>query len=182
MTSRASSRSRCTWCRRRQSSSRLRSALLVLWEEKLRWLAPSLRSRASAIGETRTDARVVRVPSNGGAAEVVTALPGDEIGSVTMTPDGRRFIYPVFTSRSDVWVVDDFDVPLSAGGTGKIFVARGGRSQELLARPFDDDAVRPESWSNVMVLEIRDGVALVAPNEELTPDEPAPQLGRPTES
>ena len=76
------------------------------------------RGATSAIGETRTDARVVRVPSNGGAAEVVTALPGDEIGSVTMTPDGRRFIYPVFTSRSDVWVVDDFDVPLSAGGSG----------------------------------------------------------------
>ena len=27
-----------------------------------------------------------------------------------MTPDGRRFIYPVFSSRSDVWIVDDFDV------------------------------------------------------------------------
>jgi hypothetical protein len=73
-------------------------------------------------------------------------------------------------------------LPLSADGTGKIFVSRGGRSQELLARPFDNDAQSPETWSNVMVLEIRDGVALVAPNEELTPDEPAPQLGRPTES
>jgi hypothetical protein len=73
-------------------------------------------------------------------------------------------------------------LPLSAGGTGKIFVSRGGRSQELLARPFDDDAAGPETWSNVMVLEIRDGVALVAPNEELTPDDEAPKLGRPTES
>jgi hypothetical protein len=73
-------------------------------------------------------------------------------------------------------------LPLSAGGTGKIFVSRGGRSQELLARPFDDDAQRPESWSTVMVLEIRDGVALVAPNDELNPDDVAPQLGRPTES
>jgi hypothetical protein len=73
-------------------------------------------------------------------------------------------------------------LPLSAGGTGKIFVSRGGRSQELLARPFDDDAQQPESWSTVMVLEIRDGVALVAPNDELNPDDVAPQLGRPTES
>jgi hypothetical protein len=72
-------------------------------------------------------------------------------------------------------------LPLSAGGTGKIFVSRGGRSQELLARPFDDDAASPETWAQVVVLEIRDGVALVAPNEELTIDDVAPQLGRPTE-
>jgi hypothetical protein len=31
-----------------------------------------------------------------------------------MTPDGRRFVYPVFSSRSDVWVVDDFDMPGAA--------------------------------------------------------------------
>ena len=73
-------------------------------------------------------------------------------------------------------------LPLSTRGTGKIFVSRGGRSQELLARPFDDDATQPETWSTVMVLEIRDGIALVAPNEVLTPDDVAPQLGRPTES
>lgn len=73
-------------------------------------------------------------------------------------------------------------LPLRNGGTGKILVTRGGRSQELLARPFDDDASQPETWATVMVLEIRDGIALVAPNEELTLDEPAPQLGRPTES
>ncbi len=73
-------------------------------------------------------------------------------------------------------------LPLSTGGTGKILVSRGGRAQELLARPFDADATEPESWSTVMVLEIRDGIALVAPNEELTPDDGAPRLGRPTES
>jgi hypothetical protein len=73
-------------------------------------------------------------------------------------------------------------LPLSADGTGKIMVSRAGRSQELLARPFDNDAVNPERWSTVTVLEIRDGIALVAPNEELTLDDAAPQLGRPTES
>ena len=68
-------------------------------------------------------------------------------------------------------------LPLQSGGTGKIYVSRAGRSQELLARPFDDDATNPERWSNVMILEIRDGVALVAPNEELAPDDSAPRLG-----
>jgi hypothetical protein len=68
-------------------------------------------------------------------------------------------------------------LPLSSRGTGKIIVSRGGRAQELLARPFDDDASNPETWSSVLVLEIRDGIALVAPNSELSPDSSAPQLG-----
>jgi hypothetical protein len=68
-------------------------------------------------------------------------------------------------------------LPLSSRGTGKILVSRGARAQELLARPFDDDASNPETWSSVLVLEIRDGIALVAPNSELSPDSSAPQLG-----
>jgi Tol biopolymer transport system component/DNA-binding winged helix-turn-helix (wHTH) protein len=71
------------------------------------------RGATSFVGETMTEARILRIGSNGGM-ETVASLPGDEIGSVTMTPDGRRFIYPVFSSHSDVWVVDDFDVPLAA--------------------------------------------------------------------
>jgi hypothetical protein len=68
------------------------------------------RGATSFVGETMTDVKILRIASNGGGVETVAPLPGDEIGSVTMTPDGRRFIYPVFSSRSDVWIVDDFDV------------------------------------------------------------------------
>ena len=83
-----------------------------------------------------------------------------------------------------VWLGATAEVllPLSASGTGKIFMSRSGRSQEMLARPFDAHATDPERWSSVLVLEIRDGIALVAPNEELTLDEPAPRLGAPKES
>jgi hypothetical protein len=67
--------------------------------------------------ETVTDARILRVPVNGGAPETLLPLPFDEVGSVTMFPDGRRFVVSVYTSRSDVWVVDDFDVtpPMTNG-------------------------------------------------------------------
>jgi hypothetical protein len=37
-------------------------------------------------------------------------LPFDEVGSIAMFPDGRRFVASVYSSRSDVRVVDDFDV------------------------------------------------------------------------
>ena len=49
------------------------------------------------------------VSSNGEYVKTVASLPFEEIGDVTMTPDGRRFVVAVYSSRSDVWVVDNFD-------------------------------------------------------------------------
>jgi hypothetical protein len=125
----------------------------------------------------------------GGTRGLLTALLALFIGA---TGAGLSTLVFGWLKKSDsgempgdrAWLGASGDVvlPLSSGGTGKIFVSRGGRSQELLARPFDADAARPETWSTVMVLEIRDGIALVAPNEELTIEDVAPQLGRPTES
>jgi hypothetical protein len=57
----------------------------------------------------------------GGPPEVLLTLPFDEVGSIAMFPDGRRFVASVYSSRSDVWAVDNFDVtPLdtSAGSRG----------------------------------------------------------------
>jgi len=68
------------------------------------------RGLTAPLGETVTDAKILRVPLNGGDAETVAALPFEEIGSVAMTPDGGRFVLTVYSSRSDVWVVDNFDV------------------------------------------------------------------------
>lgn len=56
------------------------------------------------------------------------------------------------------------------GGSGKVQVTRGGRDFELLARPFDDGAPDPESWTDVVVVDVRDGTALVSPLDEQTGD------------
>ncbi|MGD8278273.1 MAG: hypothetical protein PVH00_09620 [Gemmatimonadota bacterium] len=56
-------------------------------------------------------------------------------------------------------------LPLSADGTGKILVTRGGREHELLARPFDQAPDSPERWSRVLVLDMQQGVALVSPGD-----------------
>ena len=73
-------------------------------------------------------------------------------------------------------------IPLAAGGTGKILVTRGQREQELLARPFDADAADPQRWSNVMVVEMRQGIALVAPNDSALDDPETPRLGATSEN
>jgi Tol biopolymer transport system component/DNA-binding winged helix-turn-helix (wHTH) protein len=59
-------------------------------------------------GETLEEAKIVRIPVNGDHVQTVS-LPFEEIGGISMTPDGRRFVVTVYTSRSDVWVVDNFD-------------------------------------------------------------------------
>ncbi len=73
----------------------------------------TLRGLTAPLGETLTDARILTVPVDGGQVKTVAAIPFEEIGGVSMTPDGRTFVFPVYSSRSDVWVVDDFDVSLT---------------------------------------------------------------------
>lgn len=66
------------------------------------------RGRTSPLGETLAEARIVIIPLNG-APKTVAELPSAEVGGVSMSADGRRFVFTAYSSRSDVWVVDDFD-------------------------------------------------------------------------
>jgi Tol biopolymer transport system component/DNA-binding winged helix-turn-helix (wHTH) protein len=58
-------------------------------------------------GESKTHARILAL-SFDGRTRTVAQLPG-EIGGVGMSPDASRFVYAMYLSHSDVWVVDDFD-------------------------------------------------------------------------
>jgi Tol biopolymer transport system component len=58
---------------------------------------------------TIANARVLRIPLAGGPAETLVSLPFDEVGSVTMFPSGHRLVCSVYSSRSDVWIVENFD-------------------------------------------------------------------------
>jgi Tol biopolymer transport system component/DNA-binding winged helix-turn-helix (wHTH) protein len=71
------------------------------------------RGLHAKVGETFKDARVLSIPATGGHVTTVLALPFPEVGGVSMTPDGRRFVCAVYSSRSDVWIVDHFDPDVS---------------------------------------------------------------------
>jgi DNA-binding winged helix-turn-helix (wHTH) protein/Tol biopolymer transport system component len=58
---------------------------------------------------TMTSARILRIPLSGALVETVATLPFPEVGTIAVFPDGRRFVCSVYTSRSDVWLVEDFD-------------------------------------------------------------------------
>jgi Tol biopolymer transport system component/DNA-binding winged helix-turn-helix (wHTH) protein len=79
----------------------------------------NFRDLSAPLGETTTDGRILRVPANGGDVTTVTSIPFDEFGSVAMAPDARRFVVTVYSSQSDVWVVDDFDVSSRRGPGGR---------------------------------------------------------------
>lgn len=79
-------------------------------------------------------------------------------------------------NRGDRWIVGrtgDVTIPIRAGTTGKIVVTHSGQTQELLALPHAEVGTDPETWRTVMVVEVRDGIALVTPAPELT--DPNPQ-------
>jgi Tol biopolymer transport system component len=79
------------------------------------------RGVSVSTGETLTRAKILRLPVDGGPPTIVLPLPFEEIGSVAMFPDGRRFVCAVYSSRSDVWVVENFD------GSAAPRLARAGR-------------------------------------------------------
>ncbi len=58
---------------------------------------------------TVTDARIFKVSVADGHVEPILTLPFDEVGTVTAFPDGRRFLCTVYTARSDIWIVENFD-------------------------------------------------------------------------
>jgi hypothetical protein len=43
----------------------------------------------------------------------VVTLPFEEVGGVSITPDGRTVVCAVYSSRSDVWMVEHFDAAAS---------------------------------------------------------------------
>jgi hypothetical protein len=67
--------------------------------------------------------------------------------------------------RSLHGLVGDVVVPLSVRHEGKISVRRGAERLELLARPFDENDGDPTAWRQVIIIDVRDGTALVSPDD-----------------
>jgi Tol biopolymer transport system component len=59
--------------------------------------------------ETLTGVRILKLPVNGGRPDTIMTVPFEEVGSITVFPDGLKFVCAVYSSRSDVWVVENFD-------------------------------------------------------------------------
>lgn len=108
--------------------------------------------------------------ATGGESPLLTAvfaiLLGLAGGGISATAFGwLRKTESGYLADDRGWVgrLGEVVLPLSADGTGKILVGRGGREHELLAQPFDASPESPEQWRSVVIIELRNGVALVSP-------------------
>ncbi len=54
-------------------------------------------------------------------------------------------------------------LPVGAARSGRILVRRGEREYELRAKPFGSEDVSSEGWKQVVIVEMREGTALVSP-------------------
>jgi|GEM_PF-539579 len=109
----------------------------------------------------------------GGERELLTALSAGFTGALAWTMSALAFGYLRNTESGQmpgdatlVGRVGQVTLPLLSGSTGKVMITRAGQTQELLARPLDDDEPGPEKWDTVVIVEVRDGVAFVAPYNE----------------
>jgi len=96
-----------------------------------------------------------------GTGLLCAAISALAFGYLRRTGSGR-----MPEDHSLVGLVGDVVLPL-ANGNGKILVRRAGREIELLARPLDEAASDSETWTSVLVVEVRDGIAYVAPYRDL---------------
>jgi len=52
--------------------------------------------------------KMMSIPAAGGPRHTVFTAPED-IASASVSPDGKKFVYSVSETKSDVWIVDNFD-------------------------------------------------------------------------
>lgn len=109
------------------------------------------------------------------AAGVLTGVAGAFASAALFRYAGRTTTADVPSDGSLVGLTGAVVLPLRRDGDGKIVVRRGGREIELLARPFAPGPDDPESWHEVVVVDVSAGTALVTPYSDLQ------QLPTPTE-
>ncbi len=109
----------------------------------------------------------------GGERDLTTAVAASLTGITAWLGTATLFGYlrqsesgELATDRSLIGLVGQITLPLLVGSTGKVLVTRGGQTQELLAKPMDESDANVQSWNSVVIVEMRDGIAFVAPYSE----------------
>jgi len=79
---------------------------------KDRFMAIAWASDGKYIYAIDEASNIVAIQAGGGDARTIMTLPVREnqtIAGASITPDGRRVVFAVRESRSDVWIIDNFD-------------------------------------------------------------------------
>jgi len=97
-----------------------------------------------------------------GSGLLVGAVVGAFLGYLKRSDTGARI-----GETSFVGLTGRVTLPLADGAPGRIAVLRGEREHTVRALPYPrEQASDPGEWKQVLVLEMRDGVAYVDPLDE----------------
>lgn len=109
----------------------------------------------------------------GGDRAVLTALAATLTGVAGWLISGLLFGYLRSSESGErpgdstlIGRVGQVTLPILPGRTGKVLITRSGQTHELVAKAMDAEEPAPDSWSSVVIVEVRDGIALVAPYSE----------------
>jgi len=105
--------------------------------------------------------------------ELLTALGAGATGVAAWVASAALFGYlrgsesgQLGTDKALIGRVGEITLPLLPGSTGKVQITRSGQTQELLAKPMNEHDADPQQWGTVVIVEMRDGIAFVAPYSE----------------
>ncbi len=90
------------------------------------------------------------------AGLAIATVAAASFGYLRRTDSGGRD-----SEESFVGLAGRVVVPIGSGAIGKVQVVRGDRTFELLARPLDSQAGGISDWKSVVIVEMKDGTALV---------------------
>jgi hypothetical protein len=97
-----------------------------------------------------------------GAGLGIGAAVAATFGYIRRTSSGDRE-----SDESFIGLAGRMTLPFGHGAAGKVLVGRGDRTFELIAQPFDGaTGGKPGQWKSVVVVEMRRGVAIVAPSDD----------------
>lgn len=120
-----------------------------------------------AVALPASDRWAARVAMLGGVSAAIAAIlvtsRGAGVAPAMMTPalagDGE-----VADDDGLVGSTGTFVAPLSKRGAGRVLIRRDGRTVELAAKPAGG-VMTPDKWESVVVVDVFQGTALVAPVE-----------------
>ncbi|MDP3025038.1 MAG: hypothetical protein Q8O10_05840 [candidate division Zixibacteria bacterium] len=62
-----------------------------------------------ALNVSEKPSKILMIPVSGGKTKTFLTLPFEKIGSVSMSPDGKKMVFTVPETQSDAWLMEDFD-------------------------------------------------------------------------
>jgi hypothetical protein len=85
------------------------SSQVFLFPETLSLIRWSSDGKWAYAYEKGKPSKILMIPVSGGKAKTFLTLPFENVGFIDIHPDGKKIIFTVPETRSDAWLMENFD-------------------------------------------------------------------------